>query len=50
MAALFTAAQMWAITDVLVQLRAAGTVRIALALALAGAMVAIYDTWRSGPG
>jgi D-alanyl-D-alanine dipeptidase len=43
---LFTGAQLWAITVVLVHLHASGALAAAIALAMAGGLVAVHDAWR----
>lgn len=46
LALLFTVVEVLAILVVLWQLRADGLARVALAVTLAGALVAVYDSWR----
>jgi hypothetical protein len=43
---LFTGAQLWAITVVLVQLHASGALAAAIALIMAGGLMAVHDAWR----
>jgi hypothetical protein len=43
---LFTGAQLWAITVVLVHLEASGALAAAVALIMAGGLVAVHDAWR----
>ncbi|HVV24149.1 MAG TPA: hypothetical protein VHF06_32240 [Pseudonocardiaceae bacterium] len=44
---LFTVVEAWALVVVLAHIRAGGMDRIALALALAGCVVAVIDAWQN---
>lgn len=44
---LFTVVEAWALVVVLAHIRAGGIDRIALALALAGCVVAVVDAWQN---